>query len=145
MGEWAVCGGSVNDHNQLGGRRGRTYQNLKGTLPFQLAILTSKIVPNRKIRRRTWEHTRIRTFLQGFLWRWPTRDHLNSTTLTLVYMYLTVWALYDPQIPFLGMYPEKTIIQNDIHTKVHCSTVYNSQYMNGNSFSFHDLDVKTVD
>ena len=53
----------------------------------------------------------------------------------------TIWS----RNPLLGMYPEKTIIQNDIHTKVPCSTVYNSQYMNGNSFSFHDLDVKTVD
>ena len=38
---------------------------------------------------------------------------------------------YDPAIPLLGIYPEKTIIQKDrhMHPNVHCSTVYNSQVM----------------
>ena len=36
---------------------------------------------------------------------------------------------YDPTIPLLGIYPEKTIIQKDMLPNVHCSTVYNSQVM----------------
>ena len=36
---------------------------------------------------------------------------------------------YDPAIPLLGIYPEKTIIQKDMHHNVHCSTIYNSQDM----------------
>ena len=37
---------------------------------------------------------------------------------------------YDPAIPLLGIYPEKTIIQKDTCTPiVHCSTIYNSQDM----------------
>ena len=36
---------------------------------------------------------------------------------------------YDPAIPLLGIYPEKTIIQKDIYPNVHCNTIYNSQVM----------------
>ena len=38
---------------------------------------------------------------------------------------------YDPAIPLLGIYPEKTIIQKkrDMYHNVHCSTIYNSQDM----------------
>ena len=37
---------------------------------------------------------------------------------------------YDPAIPLLGIYLEKTMIQKDIcHPSVHCSAVYNSQDM----------------
>ena len=32
---------------------------------------------------------------------------------------------YDPTIPLLGIYPEKTIIERHMYPKVHCSTVYN--------------------
>ena len=32
-----------------------------------------------------------------------------------------------------------------MHPNVHCSTIYNSQDMNDNSFNFHYIDVKTVD
>ena len=36
---------------------------------------------------------------------------------------------YDPEIPRLGIYPEKTIIQKVMYHSVHCSSVYNSQDM----------------
>ena len=37
---------------------------------------------------------------------------------------------YDPTIPLLGIYPEKTIIQKKhMHANVHSSTIYNSQDM----------------
>ena len=37
---------------------------------------------------------------------------------------------YDPAIPLLGIYTEKTIIQKDTCTlNVHCSAIYNSQDM----------------
>ena len=49
----------------------------------------------------------------------------------------TIWRLlkklkielpYDPAIPLLGIYTEKTIIQKDnMHPNVHCNTIYNSQ------------------
>ena len=35
---------------------------------------------------------------------------------------------YDPAIPLLGIYPEKTIIRKDTCTPI-CSTIYNSQDM----------------
>ena len=50
-------------------------------------------------------------------------------------LWRTVWKLlkrlktelpYDPTIPFLGIYLEKTLIQKYIHANVHCSTIYNS-------------------
>ena len=54
-------------------------------------------------------------------------------------LWRTVWRFlkklnielpYNPAIPLLGMYLEKTIIQKDACTPtVHCSTIYNSQVM----------------
>ena len=52
-------------------------------------------------------------------------------------LWRTVWRFlkklkielpYDPAIPLLGIYPEKTIIQKRVmYHSVHCSTIYNSQ------------------
>ena len=36
---------------------------------------------------------------------------------------------YDPAIPLLAIYPEETIIEKDMSSSVHCSTVYNSEDM----------------
>ena len=36
---------------------------------------------------------------------------------------------YDPAIPLLAIYPEKTIIQKIMYHNVHCNTIYNSQDM----------------
>lgn len=37
---------------------------------------------------------------------------------------------YDSEIPLLGIYPEKMIIQKDMHPRVHCSTVYKANAWN---------------
>ena len=42
---------------------------------------------------------------------------------------LKIELAYDPGIPILGIYPEKTIIQRVMYYNVHCSTIYNSQDM----------------
>ena len=56
-------------------------------------------------------------------------------------LWRTVWRFlkklkvelpYDPAIPLLGIYPEKTIIQKDTCCNVDCSTIYNSQDMEAN-------------
>ena len=54
-------------------------------------------------------------------------------------LWRTVWRFlkklkielpYDPAIPLLGIYPEKTIIQKEsMYHNVHCTTIYNSQDM----------------
>ena len=53
-------------------------------------------------------------------------------------LWRTVWRFlkilkielpYNPAVPLLGIYPEKTIIQKDMYHNVHCSTTYNSQDM----------------
>ena len=36
---------------------------------------------------------------------------------------------YDPAIPLLGIYSEKTVIQKETYHNVHCSSIYNSQGM----------------
>ena len=37
---------------------------------------------------------------------------------------------YDPAIPLVNTYPEKTIIQKEImHFNVHCSIIYNNEDM----------------
>ena len=42
---------------------------------------------------------------------------------------LKIELLYNPAIPLLGIYPEKTIMQSDMYHNVHCSSIYNSQDM----------------
>ena len=42
---------------------------------------------------------------------------------------------YNPAIPLLGMYPEKTIIQKVMYHSVHCSSIYNSQDMEATQVS----------
>ena len=53
-------------------------------------------------------------------------------------LWRTVWRFlkklqielpYDPAIPLLGIYPEKTIIQRVTYQNVHCCSIYNSQDM----------------
>ena len=53
-------------------------------------------------------------------------------------LWRTVWRFlkklkielpYDPAIPLLGIYPEKTTMQKESYTNVHCSTIYNCQDM----------------
>ena len=36
---------------------------------------------------------------------------------------------YDPVIPLLGIYLEKTLKKRYVRPNVHCSIIYNSQYM----------------
>ena len=43
---------------------------------------------------------------------------------------LKIELLYDPAIPLLGIYPDKTVISKRyMHPYVHGSTIYNSQDM----------------
>ena len=53
-------------------------------------------------------------------------------------LWRTVWRLleklkrelpYDPAMPLLGIYPEKTIIQKESCTKMFIAGIYNSQDM----------------
>ena len=53
-------------------------------------------------------------------------------------LWRTVWRFlkklkielpFDPAIPLLGIYPEKTIIESVMYQNVHCSSIYNSQDM----------------
>ena len=53
-------------------------------------------------------------------------------------LWRTVWRFlkklkiklpYDPAVPLLGIYPEKTIIQKVMYQNVHCSSIYNRQDM----------------
>ena len=53
-------------------------------------------------------------------------------------LWRTVWRFlkklqielpYDPAIPLLGRYPEKTIIQKVMYQNVPCISIYNSQDM----------------
>ena len=51
---------------------------------------------------------------------------------------------YDPAIPLLGIYPEKTIILY-MRPNVHCSTIYNGQDMETTSMSIdRGMDKKDV-
>ena len=65
-------------------------------------------------------------------------SHTGGGNVLVPPLWRTIWQFlkklkielpYDPAVPFLCIYPEKTKIQKDTHTNVHCSTVYNSQDM----------------
>ena len=52
----------------------------------------------------------------------------NSTVIKKKKKKLKTELAYDSEIPLLGIYLKKAIIQKDICTPiVHCSTIYNSQ------------------
>ena len=40
---------------------------------------------------------------------------------------LTIEPPYDPAIPLLGVYLEKTILQRSMYLNVHCSTIYKAK------------------
>ena len=46
-----------------------------------------------------------------------------------VFKKLKIELPYDPAIPLLGIYPDKTVIRKDMYPSVYCSTIYNSQNM----------------
>ena len=50
---------------------------------------------------------------------------------------LKIELLYEPAIPLLGIYMDKTIIQKDMHSYVHSSTILNSQVSHGNNLNVH--------
>ena len=55
-----------------------------------------------------------------------------QTVLKTVWSFLKKLGIklpYDPAIPLLAIYPEETIIEKDMSSSVHCSTVYNSEDM----------------
>ena len=57
---------------------------------------------------------------------------------------LGVKPSYDPAIPLLGIYPEKTKIE-DMYPIVHCSTIYNSQNIEATQMSIsRQMDKKAV-
>ena len=45
---------------------------------------------------------------------------------------LKIELAYDPAVPLLGIYPEKTNLKRYMHPNVHSSTIYNSQDMEVN-------------
>ena len=51
---------------------------------------------------------------------------------------------YDPAIPLLGIYPEKTIIEKDMYQNVLCSTIYNSQDMEATKCPLTDEWIKKM-
>lgn len=51
---------------------------------------------------------------------------LNSGTESILHF---LELLYDTAIPLLGMYSERTKIQNIYALHAHCNTIYNSQDM----------------
>ena len=51
---------------------------------------------------------------------------------------LKIELLYDPEIPLLGIYPEKTCNpKRSMHPNVQCSTMYNRQETEGTEMSIN--------
>ena len=48
---------------------------------------------------------------------------------------LKIELAYDPAVPLLGIYPEKTNLKRYMHPNVHSSTIYNSQDMEATKMS----------
>ena len=73
---------------------------------------------------RVWRKENPPTLLVGM--------YTGTATMETVWRFpkkLKIELLYDPAIPLLGIYPEKTIIQKDACTQCSLSTIYNIQTM----------------
>ena len=68
-------------------------------------------------------------------------------------LWRTVWRFlkklkielpYDAEIPFLTIYPEKTIIQKDAYPNIHCSAIYSYQDMSFDRGMDKDVYIYTM-
>ena len=95
--------------------------SIKGT-PFKMAII------NKSTNNKCWKGCGEKSTLLQCWWECK----LVQPLWKKVWRYLrnlNIEPPYDPAIPFLGMYPDKTFPERYIHPYVHYSTIHNSQDM----------------
>ena len=99
---------------------------IKITMSYCVPVRMAMI--NKSANNKCWRRCREKGTLLHYCWECQLVQPLWKT----VWRYLrklNTELPYDPAIPFWGIYPDKTFIENDIHPYIHCSTIHNSQDM----------------
>ena len=99
---------------------------IKTTMRYHLAPVRMAII-KKPINNKCWRGCEEKGTLLYSWWECKLMQPLWKTIWRFL-KNLGVKPSYDPAIPLLGIYPEKTKIE-DMYPIVHCSTIYNSWNM----------------
>ena len=100
---------------------------IKTAMRYHLTLVRMGIV-RKSTNNKCWRGCREKGTLLHCWWECKLIQPLWRTVWRFLKQ-LKIELQYDPAIPLLGIYPEKTIIQRVMYHNVHCSSIYNSQDM----------------
>ena len=100
---------------------------IKTTMRYHLTPVRVGII-RKSTNNKCWRRCGEKRTLLYFWWECKLIQPLWRTVWRFLKK-LKIELSYDPAIPLLDIYPEKTIIQKHMHPNFHCSTIYNSQVM----------------
>ena len=100
---------------------------IKSTIRYHLTLISMAIIKKSRINK-FWIGCREKGTLLHCWWECKLIKTLWRTVWRFL-KNLKIELPYEPAIPVLGIYPEKTIIQRIMNHNVHYSSIYNSQDM----------------